>query len=354
MSGNFTQRGEPAVMDKYTRAKHAIIAGADIVIELPTIFATANAEIFAKGAINIIDGLKDIDGICFGVESGEKQEYLAIAKALLEESKEFKKALKENLDNGLSFAKARYNALEQTNNNLNLCLLSSPNNVLGIEYVKALLTLNSTIEIYPMIREGDHNDPTLKKGITSATSIREVIKTGKIKKLKKNLPKWTYQDITEYPFIFDKLIMASIVKKDSEQLSKILDCTEGLENRIKAFSKDNHTVNALIEKVLTKRYTRTRIQRILISALLDIDKKLIEGALDSNTYAKVLAIASDTGKDLISTLSKSSVIPLLTRKSDCANLKKWDEKCFSIDIKACELYSLATGVTQNENQMIIV
>ena len=148
--------------------------------------------------------------------------------------------------------------------------------------------------------------------------------------------------------------MASIVKKDSSDLAKILDCTEGLENRIKAFSKDNHTVNALIEKVLTKRYTRTRIQRILISALLDIDKKLIDGALDNPTYAKVLAIANDTGKDLISTLSKTSVIPLLTRKSDCVNLKKWAEKCFNIDIKACELYSLATGLTQNENQMTIV
>ena len=106
MSGCFTQRGEPAVLDKFTRAKHAIIAGADIVIELPTVFATANAEIFAKGAINIINSLKNVDGICFGVESGDAQDYIKLANAMNDESKDFKKALKEQLDNGVSLAKA--------------------------------------------------------------------------------------------------------------------------------------------------------------------------------------------------------------------------------------------------------
>ena len=101
MSGNFTQRGEPAVMDKFTRAKHAVLAGADMVVELPTVFATANAEMFAKGAVKIIESLGVVDGVCFGVESGEKDDYIKLAAALNDESKEFKKILKEQLEKGI-------------------------------------------------------------------------------------------------------------------------------------------------------------------------------------------------------------------------------------------------------------
>ena len=151
MSGNFTQRGEPAVMDKFTRAKHAIIAGADMVIELPTVFATANAELFSKGAIKIIDSLGIVDSICFGVESGEKEDYISLAKAMNDESKEFKKILKDKLDSGISLAKAKFETLkEMGNENLKEELISSPNNILGLEYTKALLSLKSNIEIEPL------------------------------------------------------------------------------------------------------------------------------------------------------------------------------------------------------------
>ena len=112
MSGNFTQRGEPAVLNKFIRARQAIIAGADLVIELPTVFATANAESFATGAINLIHSLGCVDGLCFGVESGDRDAYLKLALAMNDESKEFKKALKEKLDSGISLAKAKFEALK--------------------------------------------------------------------------------------------------------------------------------------------------------------------------------------------------------------------------------------------------
>ena len=113
MSGNFTQRGEPAVLDKFTRAKHAILSGADMVVELPTVFATANAEIFAKGAIKVIESLGICDGICFGVESGKVDDYVKLATALNNESKEFKKILKEKLDGGISLAKAKFETIKE-------------------------------------------------------------------------------------------------------------------------------------------------------------------------------------------------------------------------------------------------
>ena len=124
------------------------------------------------------------------------------------------------------------------------------------------------MKIYPMLREGAHNDRTLKKGITSATSIREVLKTGKLKTLKKCVPPFTFKDLKDYPFAFDKLIMSSLITTSAEDLARVPDCTEGLENRIKALSKDNHTVDALVEKVSTKRYSQARIRRILLANLL--------------------------------------------------------------------------------------
>ena len=354
MSGNFTQRGEPAVLDKFTRAKHAIIAGADLVIELPTVFATANAETFATGAVNLIHSLGCVDGLCFGVESGDKDAYLKLAYAMNDESKEFKKALKEKLDSGISLAKAKFEALKSLNDTeFDASLISTPNNILGLEYTKAILKNKSDIEIYPMPRQGNHNDISLKKGITSATSIREVLKTGKKRKVKGNVPKFVYGDLGAYPFAFDKFITASAIKATAEDLAKISDCTEGLENRIKALSKDNHTVSELVEKVSTKRYPASRVRRILTANLLGINNALVSDCLKQKTYAKILAVNKDS-KELISLICNTSKVPVLTRKSDSALLKKTALKAFEVDVLANDLYSLATDKKTNEHQMLII
>ncbi len=354
MSGNFTQRGESAILDKFTRARHAILAGADMVIELPTVFATANAEVFAKGAIKIIDSLGVCDGVCFGVESGDANAYFALARAMNDESKEFKKALKEGLDKGVSLAKAKFLAVKALSaDEFDQSLISSPNNILGLEYTKAILKLESGLAIYPMLREGDHNDVTLKKGITSATSIREAVRSGDKKKTKKCMPDFVYEDIEDITHSFDKMIMAKVITATASDLKQVIDCTEGLENRIKALSKDNLTVDGLVEKVSTKRYPQTRIKRILISNLLGITKPLIDDALEEKLYAKILAVSAKE-KGLISLIKEKSSLPILTRKSDAEQLKRSAEKCFQKDVTACELYSLATGRKQNEHNMIIV
>ena len=355
MSGCFTQRGEASVLDKFTRAKHAVIAGADLVIELPTVLATANAEIFAKGAVNILNSLGVVDGICFGVESGNSEDYTHIASLLNNESKEFKKILKAKLESGISLAKAKYEAIKEMGAEFDDNLLSSPNNILGVEYTKAILNSNSKIKIYPMLRQGNHshNDKTLKKGITSATSIREVIKSGKIKKLKKNLPKFVYKNLAEYPYSFEKLCIASLITAKTEKMADILDCTEGIENRIKAFVKDNANYEQLVDKVSTKRYTKTRVQRIILSNLLGIDKNLVNDCLSTPLYAKVLAVNSDA-KDIIPLICSNSSIPVLTRKSDMSLLKKTALDCFNKDVLAVDLYSLITSQKINEHQMIIV
>lgn len=353
MSGNFTQRGEPAVLNKFKRAELAVIYGADAVIELPTVFATANAETFAKGAINVINSLPNVDSICFGVESGNRQDYLSLATALNDESKEFKRILKENLDKGVSLAKAKYNAVSATRGEFDENLLSTPNNILGVEYTRAILSLNSNIEIYPMLRNGDHNDETLKKGITSAKSIRKYVKAGLIKKIKKNVPPFVYKSLKGYPYDFDKLIMSKVLLSSKEEMSKIPDCTEGLENRIKALSKDNLDVETLIEKVSSRRYTKARIRRILIANLLGITKDFLDDCLKSPLYAKVLAV-NGKEKEIISVLSENSSIPLLTRKSDISLLKKTAIKCYELDVLSNDLYNLVANEKNNENYMVIV
>lgn len=355
MSGDFTQRGEPAVLNKFTRARHAVTAGADMVIELPTVFATANAETFAKGAINLIADLNCVDAICFGAETADRQKFLTLAAAMNDESKEFKKALKDNLSDGVSLAKAKFLALKSLGrDDLDDSLISSPNNILGLEYTKAILKRGANIDVYPLLRDdAAHNDATLKKGVTSATSIRNALRSGEIKKLKKSVPPFVFKDLKGYPYAFDKLLMAKLITSSAEELEKISDCTEGLENRIKALSKDNRTIDALVERVSTKRYPATRIRRILTANLLEITDNFVKTCLNAKLYAKVLAVDSNS-KGLISLVSENSEIPLLTRKSDCNALKKIAADCYLKDALASDLYDLATDERTNENQMLII
>lgn len=161
------------------------------------------------------------------------------------------------------------------------------------------------------------------------------------------MPTCVFKDLKEYPFAFDKLLMLKLLTTSLEELKEVLDCTEGLENRIKALSKDNKSLNALIEKAVTKRYTEPRIRRIITSNLLGIKKELAFKALESELYAKVLAVNAEK-KDLISVIAKSSSIPLITRKSQVGELKKHAKACFDIDVLANDIYNLATNKNQNE------
>lgn len=353
MSGNFTQRGEIAVMDKYTRAVHAIKSGADIVFELPVAFATAPAEIFAKGAVKLLNGLVGEKTLCFGVESGDKQSLISTAKLLSNESKQYKSALKQQLKNGVSLAKAKYEALKLVNPpDTQLDLLVKPNNILGIEYMKAIVEKGYDFDIYPILRQGaEHNDIALNGQISSALSIRNAITEGKVKSVKKAIPEYVYGDLPKTLPNCSSQILYSLLSTDKSRIKEIIDCTEGLENRIKTLIKDNFDYDVLLEKLCTKRYTATRLKRIMLSCMLGITEKKIKRYLNGELYLKTLAIKSSR-LDLLCKLKDKN--PFIVRKADSNLLNGVAKDCFNDDVFANDLYNQITNKKTNEYETKIV
>ncbi len=346
MSGDFCERGENAVLDKYTRAKHAIYAGADMVIELPTVFSVANAEIFATGAVKLLNDSGIVNSLCFGVESGDANTYLCAAKAMLNETKEFKKILKKHLDTGVSLAKAKFNTVKELSlPDLDENLVSSPNNVLALEYTKAIIKLGAEIEISPYLRNTSHNDEKLYKNLTSAQSIRLMLEQGYKRKVKSVMPKYVFNDLPKFTPNFKPYIVSSLITSSAEELAKTPDCSEGLENRIKALLKTNADYDELIEKTSTKRYTKARIRRIMLANFLKIEEDFVFKCLKSPLYLKVLATNST---DLLAELKSKSAVPVLTRKSDYNLLDKTALECFEKDVTANDVYGLITGNRKNE------
>lgn len=332
MSGNFVQRGEAAIMNKYTRAKHAVLAGADAVIELPTPFATSNAELFAKGAVKLISSIPAITHLCFGAENADKAAFFSVAKLLNDEPQEVSQKIKELTANGVSYAKARAQSYEDY---LPPDLLSSPNNILGLEYTKALLLLHSKIEILPIQRVGGgYKDHVLQENYSSATAIRAAITSGE--SLSQALPEFVKQDLpSALENKLDSLEKYAILSRSLTEIAQVCDCTEGLEN---AFKKAALSPKSLTETLTSARYTSSRIRRIALQTLLKINEELIRESLNAPLYLRVLAADKARG-DVISALSEAE-IPLIARAHDENVLSGAAKKCFERDIFAESVYGL--------------
>ena len=304
--------------------------------------------------MKIIKSLGVIDSLSFGVESGDADTYKNAARAMLNETKEFRQALKRELETGVSLAKAKFNVVKKLNlPDLDESLVSSPNNILALEYAKAALKWEADIELFPYLRENIHNDVKLQKYITSAQSIRARLFAGKKKKIKKYLPKYVYEDLAEFPPDFRPAIMAALVTSTAEEIARVSDCTEGLENRIKALLKDNLLYDDLLEKVSTKRYTLARVRRIFLANFLRITEDFILKCMKSDLYIKVLAV-KESALPLVSEIRQRAKVPVLMRKSDYRALEKTALDCFEKDVTACDLFSIVSGAKQNEYFTLIV
>ena len=343
MSGCFTQRGEPAFLDKYTRARHAVLAGADAVIELPAVFACAPAEIFAKGAVKILSSIPAFSCLAFGCESGDAEAFRTAAGQLANESKDMRASIREKLKKGVSLIRARNEAAAETGAEL-IPLLSSPNNILGVEYQKALLFFGSGAQVLPVLRTGGgHADAELAKNYSSATAIREGVRQGKLRAVKKNVPEFVFEDLKTAPdtSAYGTLAVYAALTRPAEELKGILDCTEGLENRTKALAKGNPDYDGLVAKITTKRYISSRIRRILASAVLGIDEALVRRSLKNKLYCNVLAVKNESAEALLPELARSD-FPVLLRRSDERNISARALACYEKDLLAEDVYSFIT------------
>ena len=280
MSGNFVQRGEPAIINKYERARQAVNNGASLVLELPLPYATSNAEIFALGAVNILNSMEIIDRLYFGSE-----DELEVLRSLQEKiNKNFDEAkLKKYLSEGKSFIRSRELAMDFLTEEENE-ILKRPNNILGMEYLRSLTKLNSNIDPYSIKRKNvNHNDDFSLDGFASASHIRRLAYEGA--DVSRFLPGYdlvvensfeNYFDIFRYKMISEKI-----------NFSDYFDYEEGLENRILE-NLDATNFHDLIEKVHSKRHSRSRIKRLIIEILLDIKKDLIKNSFE-DPYTRVLA-----------------------------------------------------------------
>ena len=360
MSGNFTQRGGPSLIDKWSKAEMAIKAGFDMVIELPTVYSISSAENFAEGAIKLLSAFPDVT-LSFGSEVGSMAVLDQFADIFYREPKDYSLILKHELQKGFSYPKARENAILFYLNDVKKYsnILSAPNNVLAIEYLKAIKKLKSRIFPITIKRVGtDYNSLDVNGNIASATAIRKLLANGK--SVKKYVPSYSY-DILRQNHKFGKLlftlktyekeIMFKLRTMSLSEIASLQDVSEGLENAIKKASNSCNNIEDFINAVKSKRYTRSRIQRILLYALLNITKSDISDSYKVKPYIRVLAI-SEKGKYLLSEMhSKKFKYPVITsvKKFLVENNNKTLENMLLKDILATNIYTLGYGHDSQAN-----
>ncbi|MBA7519011.1 tRNA(Met) cytidine acetate ligase [subsurface metagenome] len=382
MSGNFLQRGEPAIINKWARTKMALNAGVDLIIELPFVFSTQDANGFAFGAVKLLDSLQIIDYLCFGCETDNLDTLYSISNFLHIEPQKYKELIVHNSKNGYKFPRARAQALCEYHRIVGIDglekisplelskLLKYPNNILALEYIKHLINLKSKIKPMAIKRMGaGYHQKNIKGKISSATSIRNEIlnslsspKTDLFilnDKIKSTIPQSGFPILEKElregrgPITSDsyrQYILATLRRMSLEDISRVQGVTEGLENRIKKASLKSSTVEQLINSIKTRRYTRTKIQRIILHLMMNLSKKDVKtfnrcGPL----YARVLGF-SKKGKTLLRTIKKNSSTPLISKLSNYLrqtiseennNVRNRLIKMLDHDILATDIYVLA-------------
>ena len=357
ISGNFTQRGDTSIVDKWTKAYMAICGGCDLVLELPTVYSISSAENFASGAVKILDSLKIVDSIAFGAEASDLATLNNIANVLFQEPRGYTNILTHELQKGISFPSARENAILMYLNDIKRYanILNSPNNILAIEYLKALKTQKSNMNPIMVKRSKVYyNDDRIVDDFASATAIRKLIKRREYEDLRKVVPRSTYKilsrQIRDGNIVlglenFEKEIIYTLRKMSIREIANLPDVSEGLENLIKNSADNCNDMSKLIANIKSKRYTQTRIQRILLYALLGIDKKMMEDSKKVTPYVRVLGF-TNKGKELISEINKrNSKINMITsvKKSIEKNNKPSNRTIMQMlqkDIFATDVYTL--------------
>ena len=375
MSGNFVQRGEPAIFDKWIRAEMAVRNGVDLVFELPFCYAANNAENFAKGAIRLLDALGCIDAVSFGSEEGELDKLETAAALAADESVEFRQALKEGLDTGYSYPKARADAMAKFIDG-DTSFLKNSNNILAIEYLKQLKLLKSDMRALTVKRSGEDylSDKLPKNGqkvpsgtpeFASATGIRKkMLESIDLSVIEDFVPAQTTLVLKEINNCvksmlndFKDILTYEVLKKGPQEIAEIYAAAEGLENKLKAAVRDAESIDDIVSSVVSKRYTETRIKRMLIQTIMGMTKKDFESIDESQAmYGRILGFSAK-GAKLIKEIKKSDkcTIPIITNINKETPETEAQRKLMAYDILASDIYNLAAkkNVYSNSDYVIM-
>ncbi len=351
MSGNFVQRGTPAILDKYTRAEAALKSGVDLVLELPAMYATASAEYFALGGVALANTLGCVTHLSFGSEHGQADKFMECARLLLEEPEEMKLPLKQALKEGLSYPAARAHAIKVSHPEL-ANILEMPNNILGVEYCKALLKLKSRIIPHTLKRQGqDYHSEDIDAGFASATGIRKLWSENPFENadvLKSQLAPASHDLMNGYleyaPLTeddFSMLLRYKLITETRAHLTEYFGVNRELSNRIYKHLNDFKSFSSFAEDLKTKNITRTAINRALLHILLDIKNEDVQsvtkrGCVD---YIRVLGFRKEAA-GLLKEFSDMPDIPLITNLSTAPVLCE-------IDIRADQIYQMCANQKYN-------
>ncbi|MDR5658304.1 nucleotidyltransferase [Serpentinicella sp. ANB-PHB4] len=362
MSGNFLQRGEPSLLHKWARAEMAVKNGVDLIVELPTAYACSSAEFFARGAVSLLESLKVVDCISFGSEKGEISLLSTIADIINTAPPQYTYELKQSIKKGNSFPTARSHAIAKyiaANQDIYprirfddvIDIIKSPNNILSIEYLKAIKSINSNITPYTIKRIASHYHSTsITSNIASATAIREHLKNEvDMNKIQNVIPDLSYQIFNSYlkdglsPIFIENLqemIFTIIRRSTPNELIDFFDVVEGLENKLYKCGITNNDINDFLECANSKRYTITRIKRILIHILLNFKKSdFIRYNNYAPPYARVLAF-NNKGREILKLCKTTSNIPIINKLSKYKPETSIAQEVLNLDIRATNIYSL--------------
>ncbi len=323
MSGSFVQRGAPAVFDKWTRAQMAVRCGADLVLELPVVYAAQSAMRFAAGAVSLLNALGCVNFLSFGSECGDLARMQNAAEVIF--SDEFNRLVSSEMKKGTSYPAARSLAAKHHFPALSPDLLSAPNNILALEYLNLLKRTASTISPVTLKRNSN---------FSSASQIRKMMCQGL--SVSSFVPEAAAYAKPYDTTVFDQLVSYQFRRETRETLKTIADVSEGLENRFLKCVKSSFGVEELAEKVKTKRYTRTRIDRIIVNTLLGITEADTELAPQ---YARVLAF-NRCGTQILKEMGRTSSIPIITKVADAASSNSEFRRMLEKDLLATDIYAL--------------
>nr|WP_263328121.1 nucleotidyltransferase [Neobacillus sp. Marseille-Q6967] len=348
MSGNFLQRGEPALVSKWYRTKMALLNGVDVVIELPYQFAVQKAETFANGAVSILDAV-GCHSLCFGSESGDILSFKKTIKFIERNQQQLDDNIQKNIKTGVSYPKALSLSYQEMSSGEEFVNLAKPNNILGYHYIKSLLEQNSHIEPLTVQRKNAdyHDEHFATETIASATSIRKALFSNNEDhpSIEQYVPETTYQLLKDYQFDFGgfhrwenywPLLQFRLIQSSPNELREIYEVEEGLEHRLKGAAITSISFQDFMQQVKTKRYTWTRLQRICVHILTNSKKDEMKTGLEKASYLRLLGM-TQKGKEYLNKQKSHVSLPLVSK------LSAFKQPVIMHDIKASQIYSLGLG-----------